>query len=153
MHGYYGMPQPAKVGPYAEGAPQPHGDQIALQHLFSTNTWNRAWGPVFRAIAPDFVDPSIQDGEEPGDRWNRKFYWRNDLWKAAVQYCGVEGLEMLREGGVEKWRPRLEEIGAAVEKIQEEDKPKIHKWGGRLNLNYNFPNMLSDVHVLMCGYW
>ena len=40
---YWGMPQPDPVGPYAPGQKgRPDGDQIAIEHVLSTNTWNRA---------------------------------------------------------------------------------------------------------------
>jgi len=36
------------------------------------------------------------------------------MWQSAVQIQGLEGLEMLRPGGVERWRSRLEAIRSAI---------------------------------------
>ena len=40
---------------------------------------------------------------------------RQQMWHFAVQMQGLSVLEMLRPGGVEKWRDRLEEMRRKME--------------------------------------
>ncbi|KAE8448692.1 hypothetical protein EG329_008907 [Mollisiaceae sp. DMI_Dod_QoI] len=131
-----GLGLPLPVGPYdpktmAESLP---ADQIALQHILTCRRWREAWERARHQIGEDFEEE-----------------WRQDMWHSVVQCQGLEGLEMLRADGFEKWRTRLMEMRNQVEKL--EKKPEMYKFGRFDNPGTEYPSMAKEVHVLMAGLW
>lgn len=126
------------IGPYASGDnkifSQLEPDQVGLNHILHCRTWREAWEKVRRQIEPDFA----QEG-------------RQQVWHSAVQLHSLEGLEMLRSGGVEKWRQTLEEIRAQVEALDPASRPYVHKFGRRKNHASDAPRMADEVRVCKAG--
>ncbi|KAL8924443.1 MAG: hypothetical protein Q9208_004051 [Pyrenodesmia sp. 3 TL-2023] len=124
-----------EIGPYADPdneamIPRHDYDQEGLDHLLSCRTWEEAWAEVRLAIGPDF------DSE-----------WRQELWCSAVQVQGLEGLEMLRPEGVEKWRPRLEAMRESIERLSCEEKPKEYWYGRNKSKCWESPHMAAEILV------
>lgn len=132
-----GIELPLPVGPYAPEAmkenPLP-ADQIALNHVLNCRRWRESWERVRRQIGEDF-----------------EVEWKQDMWHSAVQCQGLEGLEMLRPEGVEKWRGRLTEIRNQIERL--EKKPEVYEFHPRNNPVTEYPFMAKEVYALMCGLW
>lgn len=137
--GYRGM-KPLAVGPYASGdrniISQIEDDQVRLYHILNCRTWREAWEAVWHQIGPDFDEQ-----------------WRQQMWESAVQMQGLEGLEMLRPGGVEKWRSRLVEMRREIEELDERFKPEVHKFGSQEHETSDAPNLAADIYVTVSGYW
>ncbi|KAL9598568.1 MAG: hypothetical protein Q9219_004399 [cf. Caloplaca sp. 3 TL-2023] len=114
--------------------PEGEDDQVGLGYLLGCSTWTRAWEGVRRAIGPDFEDE-----------------WRQEMWHSAVQLQGFEGLEMLRPGGADKWRPRLEAMREAIARLETKDKPKIFNYGINGDVSES-PNLALEVHVTVATY-
>ena len=108
-------------------------DQVGLNHILTCRTWREAWEGVRRQIGVDFEEE-----------------WRQTYWHAAVQQQGLEGFEMLRPGGVEKWRSRLERIRNGVERME---KPKVYHFGRSEMECSDVPCMADEVLVCMAGMW
>jgi hypothetical protein len=129
-----------KVGPYASDdhkiIAQLEPDQVGLNHILRCRTWREAWEAVRRQIGPDFDEE-----------------WRQQMWHSAVQMQGLDGLEMLRPGGVEKWRRRLEEIRGKIEALGQASRPAVHKFGRHKNPASDAPSMADEVYVCMAGLW
>jgi hypothetical protein len=137
--GYLCMNGPQEVGPYAlreDGGYQFLGDQVAMQHILNCGRWTRPWDSVRREIGPDFEEE-----------------WRQKMWHSSVEIQGLPGLELLRPGGVETWKGRLTEIRSQIERLDENNRPKVFKFGLYENLAYDYPNMADEVFVCMAGYW
>ncbi|CZR57856.1 uncharacterized protein PAC_07745 [Phialocephala subalpina] len=132
-----GIDRPLPVGPYApEEMKVNHlpADQIALNHVLNCRRWRESWERVRRQIGEDF-----------------QLEWKQDMWHSAVQCQGLEGLEMLRPGGVEKWRDRLTEIRNRIEKL--EKMPEVYDFHPRSQQGTEYPFMANEVYILMCGLW
>ena len=86
--GYQGF-SVLNVGPYASGELDAINgrDQVGLDHILGCRMWREAWAAVRLQIGPDFDE-----------------HWRQKMWCSSVQCQGLEGLQMLRPGGVEIWR-------------------------------------------------
>jgi len=122
---------------YNKLMPEEEFDQVGLNHLLRCRTWTEAWSSVREEIGPDFEEE-----------------WRQQMWHSAVQLHGLEGLEMLRPGGVEKWRSRLEAIRNAVERMEARHKPKEPIFGRRQeNRVWESPNMAAEVNICLQAYW
>lgn len=123
---------------YNELMPEDESDQVGLNHLLGCRTWTEAWSSVREEIGPDFEEE-----------------WRQQMWHSAVQIQGLEGLEMLRPGGVEEWRSRLEAIRSAVERMEARHKPKEPSHGRRWQGNrvWESPNMAAEIYVTVQAYW
>ncbi|KAL9636017.1 MAG: hypothetical protein Q9164_003100 [Protoblastenia rupestris] len=135
---WYGDVTVEKVGPYAN-APKfinPDGDQVGLQHILTCSTWKKAWRVVQQEIGADFEEA-----------------WRQKIWYSVLQMQGLEGLEMLRPGGVEKWRTRLQEKRNKIAAMSLENQPQIQMFGHRMSNGSDCPSMADEVYVCMCGYW
>lgn len=132
--GYYGMPPPERIGPYAEHHENLPPDQIALQFLLSKDRWCEKWHSVCRQIGPDFSE-----------------HWRQQLFFCAAQCQGLEGMRMLGPEGTKNWEESLQKMKEAIMRMNESNKPKTVKFGR--NITWDFPNMATDVNVLMSGYW
>jgi hypothetical protein len=138
-------------------------DQIALQHVLNTRRWRESWKSVRGQVGGDFTIPDVDmnsddtDGHEEvvpimGPGYHDLYEsWRQHIWDSAVQYQGLEGLEMLRPGGVEKWKGRLQEIRGRVEKL--ESKPKGFTFGRRENPAGVYPCLADEVFICMASYW
>lgn len=140
-HGYEGLTV-LPVGPYASAdnkaisAQLDPGDQVGLNHILNCRTWREAWAAVRTHIGPDFDDQ-----------------WRQDMWHSAVQMQGLEGLEMLRPGGVEKWRARLVEMRENIQALDPSREPGLHRFGRRQKTATDAPSMAAEVRITMGGYW
>ena len=130
------------MGPYApENVEDIRGDQIALHHLLHCRTWREAWRNVRRQIGDDFEED-----------------WRQAMWVSAVQMQGLEGLEMLRPGGVEKWRGRLEQIRGKIERLEKPPKERDYKLEIRTPHERTLyardsPNLADEVWVCMATHY
>lgn len=130
-----------EVGPYVgtnnELMPQKESDQVGLDYLLTCRTWSEAWERVRLAIGPNFDDVP-----------------RQIMWESAVQTQGLEGLEMLRPGGLERWRPRLEEMRKDIENLPIEKRPKECRYGssGRYYC-WESPDMAAEITVTLATYW
>jgi hypothetical protein len=136
---YKGM-EVLNVGPYASGdhmtIVQLFPDQVGLNHILNCRTWREAWETVRHQIGPDFTEE-----------------WRQEMWHSAVQMQGLEGLEMLRAGGVEKWRHRLQDIRGKIEALDPESRPSMHKFGFQEHRASDSTSMADEVHACMAGLW
>lgn len=112
-------------------------DQLNLNHLLGGNCreWPEAWEGVRHQIGPDFAEA-----------------WRQNLWRSAVQQQGLEGLEMLRPGGVKRWRSRLQRIRDRIEALPVSAKPVSHRYG-KSNWASDAPCMADEILVCVAGYW
>lgn len=75
------------------------------------------------------------------------------MWQSAIEFSGLNGLEVIREGGVDKSRDRLEQMRVAIEQLDEKYPPKQYEWGMLRLLNYDFPHMARDIFVLSATRW
>lgn len=121
----------------SELMPERDCDQVGLDYLLQCRTWTEAWQRVRHAIGPDF-----------------KQEWRQQMWQSAVQTQGLEGLEMLRPGGLEKWRPRLKAMRSCIERLESADKPNdiilSRHWEKAVSES---PGMALEVAVTMLGLY
>lgn len=126
-----GSPQ-RETGPYKDRNSEDadSGDGLALYRVVLCGGWDRPWAAVREQIGPDF---------EEG--------WRQDIWVQAVQLHGLWGLEILRPGGVEKWRERLLRIWRQVGAM--ESQPDIHWYGD--NAASQCPNLADELLVCIGG--
>lgn len=107
-------------------------DQVGLNHILTCRTWREAWEEVRFSIGLNFDEK-----------------WRQKLWHAAVQQQGWDGLEMLRPGGVEKWRGRLQEIIDSIRAMPASSMPKIYRYGSRALEASDAPCMADEILVCM----
>ncbi|KAL8790088.1 MAG: hypothetical protein Q9213_000790 [Squamulea squamosa] len=126
-----------KVGPYAGTNNELMPHQVGLDHLLTCRTWTETWEKLRLEIGPDFDDVP-----------------RQIMWERAVQTQGLEGLEMLRPGGLERWRPRLEVIRKNIEDLPIESRPKECRYGssGRYYC-WTSPDMAAEITVTLAPYW
>lgn len=128
-------PQPADIA-RMDHAKDLTADQVGLDHILNCRTWREAWEGVRLCIGPDFEDE-----------------WRQKLWHAAVQQQGLDGLEMLRPGGVEKWRGRLRGVRDSIQAMPASSQPKSYRYGKRASEASDAPCMADEVHICMIGLW
>jgi hypothetical protein len=129
-----GLPEP--TGPYGGRPKCNSGDGLTLNHVLSTGRWRRPWAAIRQAIGPDFEEE-----------------WRQEVWLEAVQLHGLAGLEMLiKSDGVDKWRPKLQEIRSQIEHLHGAHRPKSHQFG-RQNIAFDCPMPSREIHVIVGGYW
>ncbi|KAL8765747.1 MAG: hypothetical protein Q9209_007254 [Squamulea sp. 1 TL-2023] len=126
-----------KVGPYAGINNELMPQQVGLDYLLTCRTWTEAWEKVRLEIGPNFDDVP-----------------RQIMWERAVQTQGLEGLEMLRPRGLERWRPRLEVIRKNIENLPVESRPKECRYGssGRYYC-WDSPDMAAEITVTLAPYW
>ncbi|KAL8857643.1 MAG: hypothetical protein Q9178_005808 [Gyalolechia marmorata] len=130
-----------KVGPYVKDDIEPMldqaSDQVGLDYLLTCRTWRESWAKVRLEIGPDFDDVP-----------------RQMMWESAVQTQGLEGLEMLRPGGLERWRSRLELMRKNIENLPIESRPKECRYGlsGRFYC-WESPDMAAEITVTIAPYW
>ena len=74
---------------------------IDARHILQCRTWREAWERVRHQIGDDFPEP-----------------WRQKVWSSTVQVQGLDGLEMLRPGGMDIWRPKLEKLRHQIEDME-----------------------------------
>ncbi|KAI4178371.1 MAG: hypothetical protein LQ346_007477 [Caloplaca aetnensis] len=124
-----------EIGPYADPynealMPQCESDQEGLDYLLSCRIWREAWAKVRLATGPDFETE-----------------WRQELWCSAIQIQGLEGLEMLRPGGLERWRPRLEAMRQSIEDLTDDEKPRKYRYGSNKTPCWESPHMAAEILV------
>ena len=73
------------------------------------------------------------------------------MWHSAVQMHGLEGLEMRRPSGVEKWRQRLEDMRAQIKALDPASRLTVRKFGRRGRPALDAPCMADEVRVCMAG--
>ncbi|KAG7002076.1 mediator of RNA polymerase II transcription subunit 17 [Physcia stellaris] len=88
------------TGPYRDGWDKvdPGMDQYSIRHILRSSKWRAAWKEVRKSCGADFEDER-----------------RQRVWECAVQMQGLEGFEMLRPGGIDRWRERLVGLRAKIE--------------------------------------
>jgi hypothetical protein len=133
-NGSPGLGEPDQVGIFAGREAPNAADQYALNHLLHCRKWREAWEGVRKEIGEDF-----------------DLEWKQNMWHFAVQCQGLEGIEMMRPGGVEKWRERLVEIRERIESL--ERRPKTYAFGSHENPAAAYPHMADENFVCMAGYW
>ncbi len=129
------------VGPYASGDAEVikqinYGDQVGLNHILRCRTWREAWETVRLQIGPDFDEG-----------------WRQKMWCSSVQCQGLEGLQMLRPGGLEIWRERLMEMRAQLETLDGKCQPRVRLFRPQFGGASDAPNLADEVLVASAGYW
>ncbi|KAL8957076.1 MAG: hypothetical protein Q9193_005559, partial [Seirophora villosa] len=101
------------TGPYRDRADPDvlQMDQYSIMHILKSSTWRRAWGEARRVGGgPDFEDGGSDFEDERRQR----------IWDCAVQVMqGLEGYDMIRPGGVERWRSRLLALREKVERMDD----------------------------------
>ena len=136
--GYEGL-RVERGGPYVN-APDDvdqHTDQNGLRHVLKSTKWCTAWDTVRMEVGGDLEEP-----------------WRQKVWKAAVQMQGLEGLEMLRPGGVEKWRGRLMDMREKIAIMDPGRKPALNVDDGVRSLApLGSPDLADEVFVCMRAMW
>ena len=128
-------------GPYASGDSDvintnTFEDQSGLDYILGCRTWWEAWAAVRLQIGPDFDEE-----------------WRQKMWCSSVQCQGLEGLQMLRPGGVEIWRERLVEMRARIEALDERCKPRVREFIRRGPSASCAPNLADEILVSIAGQW
>lgn len=111
-------------------------DQVGLNHILKCRTWREAWEDVRLRIGPDFDEE-----------------WRQKLWHAAVQKQGLDRLEMLRPGGVEKWRERLQGIRDSIQAMPATSEPNTYRYGRKACEVSDTPCMVDEIYVCMVALW
>ena len=132
------------TGPYSsydiEDRSQIDDDQTRLNHILNCRTWREAWAAVRAEIGPDFDDD-----------------WQQQLWTSAVQQQGFEGLEMLRPGGVEKWRSRLLELRRRIEGLDPRTRlpeyETVHGLRRRKFGAVDAPSMCQEIQMIQGRHW
>lgn len=109
-------------------------DQTRLRHMLGCRTWPPAWQSVRQEIGPD-----LREG------------WWQKLWQSAVLMQGVEGLRMLRPGGMEMGRERLLLVRAQIEQLSEDDRPRVHAYERMQHLPTDAPNLVDEVEITWAG--
>ncbi|KAL8834113.1 MAG: hypothetical protein Q9170_003916 [Blastenia crenularia] len=127
-----------ETGPYLNGRSnvEPRMDQYSIRHILKSSRWNGPWDEARRACGADFDD----------DR-------RQKIWVGAVQMQGLEGFEMLRPDGANKWRERMLNLrkkieNVDVERIQSEEKD-VH---GEINW-LECPILEDEIYCCVRGMW
>lgn len=64
---------------------------------------------------------------------------------------GVEGLRMLRPGGMEMGRERLLLVRAQIEQLSEDDRPRVHAYERMQHLPTDAPNLVDEVEITWAG--
>lgn len=133
-HGSPGLGMPEPTGPFID--PDFYsGDGLALYHILSTGRWLRPWEVIRRSIGPDFEEE-----------------WRQEVWLEAVQLHGLTGLEMLvKPDGLEKWRPKLQEIRSQIEQLDNAHRPKIRNFGKYIAHDCPMPS--KEIRITIAEYW
>jgi len=130
------MPVERVRGPYAgeDAYGTTSGDGVAMNYVLRCGRWERPWEAIRRQIGPDFEED-----------------WRQEIWNQAVQTQGLAGLELLRPGGVEKWRAKLEKIRTNVARIPNQP-PKALVSDN--NVIYSeLPNLRDEAYIYFRSYW
>lgn len=93
------------TGPYRDGwdVVNPRMDQYSIRHILKSKKWQKAWEPARDCVGASFGDER-----------------RHRIWRGAIQMYGLAGYEMLRPGGVEKWRGKLLELRGKLETMDTE---------------------------------
>ncbi|KAL8992628.1 MAG: hypothetical protein Q9169_006949 [Polycauliona sp. 2 TL-2023] len=126
------------TGPYRNGRDnvEPRMDQYSIRHILKSRTWRTPWEEARRKCGPDFEDDRLQK-----------------IWACAVQMQGLEGFEMLRPDGANRWRPYLTELRQKVARIDTTclDSPEkdVHgqiKW-------LEFPILEDELFCCVRGMW
>lgn len=130
------------VGPYVPADSnvivEIHGeyDQAGIDHILKCRTWREAWAAVRLQIGSDFDED-----------------WRQKMWCSSVQFQVLEGLQMLRPGGVEIWRKRLVEMRAKIEALDRRCKPQVRQSSRWWASASDAPNLADEVRVAVAAHW
>ena len=126
------------VGPYAPLAPgqelagftEPE-NQVGLKHLLASTRWNPPWREIRAAAGGDFVEE-----------------WKQHLWWTIVMCQGLEGMVMIRAGGLDAWKERLVVWRRKIEAMTE--RPAKIRVGTQET--YIFPDLKGDLSITTSGY-
>ena len=127
-------------GPYAKGRHSfddrsiPYSDQYAIGFFLSSTKWKQEWRAVYEMHEPEMSSLKVGD-------------WRYDLWCSMVMTQGLEGLEMLLPGGVEKWKTWLLAISKHVASLEDKFRPQEHTFGRHELIASDAPDMLKEISV------
>lgn len=97
-----------------------------------------AWADMRRGIGPDIYET-----------------WRPKLLELAVLMQGVEGLGMLRPGGVEVSRGRLEDVRGKIEALGEHERPRPKVYGTcwKRHVASDSRNVDVEMEIACAGHW
>lgn len=95
------------------------GNQLAVRHLLYSSRWAPSWTAVREAVGGDF-----------------EVEWKQCLWEMVVWCQGLEGMDMIRPRGVDKWVKRLCGWRKGIEMMERE--PGMVRVGRRET--YEYPN-------------
>ncbi|KAL8943995.1 MAG: hypothetical protein Q9216_000704 [Gyalolechia sp. 2 TL-2023] len=128
------------TGPYRNGWDNvnPRMDQYSIRHILKSSKWRKAWDEMREEIGPDFVDER-----------------RQRIWACAVQMHGLEGLEILRPGGTDKWRGKLLELREKLEKM---DATNMKSLIQRIDVHHEIdwlecPILEDEIYCCVRGMW
>ena len=125
------------VGPYQAWDEQGQqwsglGNQLAVLWLLKSPRWAPWWRVVREAVGGDF-----------------EVEWKQRLWEMVVWCQGLEGMDMIRPGGTEKWAERLCAWRKGIERMERE--PGMVRVGREET--YEYPCLTRDVNICYIGFW
>ncbi|KAL8860938.1 MAG: hypothetical protein Q9178_002693 [Gyalolechia marmorata] len=126
------------TGPYCNGRDNitPRMDQYSIRHILKSRRWRTPWEQARKQCGPDFED----------DR-------RQKIWVSAVQMQGLEGFEMLRPDGAERWKGHLHKLREKIERIDSNKMRSAEKDEfGEINW-LEFPILEDEIFCCVRGMW
>jgi len=133
------VPKHLLTGPYSKKKKNTlAGDERAMDFLINCRRWRERWQyGVRHQIGYDFEEE-----------------WKQDMWISIVQCQGLEGLEMLRPGGMDKWRDRLLEIRKGIEELEvQPEEFWFDLTSNRFARVWEFPMLARELPIILDRYW
>lgn len=124
------------TGPYMDGrVVYPRMDQYSIRHILKSSKWTAAWEEVRKVCGADFEDVR-----------------RQRTWVSAVQTQGLEGFEMLRQGGAENWRDRLMQLREKIEQVDPARMQSVQHLHGEL-VWLEAPMLEDEIYCCVRARW
>ena len=126
------------IGPYRNGEANVdlRMDQYSIRHILKSKKWQAAWQEVRKQCGADFEDQR-----------------RQRIWVCAVQMQGLEGFDMLRPGGMDRWRGKLLEVRRKIESMDvasiKSDERDLH---GEIDW-LECPILEDEIYCCVRGMW
>lgn len=136
-HSYRGF-EVEETGPYRnrQDNVNPIMDQYSIRHILKSRKWQEAWKEARDCEGTSFPDST-----------------RYKIWCGAIQLYGLAGYQILRPGGVDKWRDKLLELRGKLERM---DTSRIRWLHGKTDLQQQIEwlkcPMLED-EIFCCVRW